>query len=196
MRAALLVACCAACSLGGKQPHYQYYVLSSSRPEPAAAGSTSRTLGIDRVSIPGYLDREQVASRAGDQHLAYSATDRWAEPLDQAFERTLREDLTPLLATGGIQVESRGGTPTYDVSVDVMRFERTGLDRVELRAHWIVRADGETVDSGDTRVDLAMRGTDTNAAAAALSDAIARMAHEISDRVQRADAVVAERTRR
>ena len=67
MRLALVIACCAACSLGGKPPSYQYYVLTSRPASPAAPhvepGAASRTLAVDEVKIPGYLDREQIATR-------------------------------------------------------------------------------------------------------------------------------------
>jgi uncharacterized lipoprotein YmbA len=189
MKAALLAAC-AACSLGGSRPNYQYYVLTS-RPAPAAMETVpgQRTLVIDQVTIPGYLDREQIASRAAGQHLTYSTTDRWAEPLDKAFERTLTDDLAPLLAPHGIQVRSHGGQPSYDLSVDVVRFERTGPAYVELRARWVLRGDPHILDSGETRMQVALTSTDSNATAAALSEAVARMASQLANRVEEADAV-------
>jgi len=190
MKAALSLALCAACSLGGQRPSYQYFVLTSrpaQGPAPAPSGPGQRTLGVDQVNVPGYLDREQIASRTTGHHLAYSTTDRWAEPLDQAFERTLREDLGPLLAPGGIQVSARGGTPTYELAVEVLRFEQSGPDHVELRARWVLRSDQKALDTGEARARVAMSGGDSNAMAAALSEAIARMATEIADRVHKAD---------
>jgi uncharacterized lipoprotein YmbA len=194
MKAALVLALCAACSLGGQRPSYQYFVLTSrpaQGPAPAPSGPAQRTLGVDQVTIPGYLDREQIASRTTGHHLAYSATDRWAEPLDPAFERTLREDLGPLLAPGGIEVTSRGGTPTYELAVEVLRFEQSGAGQVELRARWVLRSDQKVLDTDEARTRVAMSGGDSDAMAAALSEAIARMATEIADRVQKANAVAA-----
>jgi uncharacterized lipoprotein YmbA len=194
MKSALVFALCAACSLGGQRPNYQYFVLTSrpaQGPAPAPSGPAQRTLGVDQVTIPGYLDREQIASRTTGHHLAYSATDRWAEPLDQAFERTLREDLGPLLAPGDIQVSPRGGTPTYELAVEVLRFEQSGPDHVELWARWALRSDQNVLDTGEPRTRVAMSGEDSNAMAAALSDAIARMASEIADRVHKADVAAA-----
>lgn len=191
MKAALVLALCAACSLGGQRPNYQYFVLTSTPargPATAPAGPAQRTLGVDQVTVPGYLDREQIASRTTGHHLAYSTTDRWAEPIDQAFERTLREDLGPLLAPGGIQVGARDGTPTYELAVEVLRFEQIGPDHVELRARWVLRSDHSVLDTGEARTRVAMATGDSNAMAAALSEAIARMATEIADRVKTADA--------
>jgi uncharacterized lipoprotein YmbA len=195
VRIALVLVSCAAC-LGGSRPTYQYYVLTS-RPAPVSTGSVSgRSLGIDRVKLPGYLDREEIASRTAGQHLTYSTTDRWAEPLDQAFERTLGDELAPLLAPRGIEVLLHGGRPTYDLSIDVVRFERAGPDHVELRARWVLRADTKVLDSGETRLQVSTSGTDSNAMAAALSEAVARMATELADRVQRTDEIATREPRR
>jgi uncharacterized lipoprotein YmbA len=190
MKSLLVLVGCAACSLGGSRPNYQYYVLTS-HSAPAAAGSApgQRTLVIDQVNIPGYLDREQIANRSAGQHIAYSTTDRWAEPLDKAIERTLTDDLSPLLAPRGIQVQSHGGHPTYALSIDVMRFERTSPDHIELRARWVLRGKQDVVDSGETRTQVAMASSDNNAGVAALSEAIGRMATELASRVEQTDQI-------
>lgn len=195
MKLALVIACCAACSLGGKRPSYQYYVLASRPLSPAAPhvepGAALPSLAVDEVTIPGYLDREQIATRTAGQRLLYSTTDRWAEPLDKAVERTLLEDLAVVLIPHGIQVTSHDGRATYELSVDVLRFERSGADRVELWARWVLRSEGRVVDRDELRVQLPMSGYDSNAVAAALSEAVARMATQVGDRVQKADVVAA-----
>jgi uncharacterized lipoprotein YmbA len=147
------------------------------------------------VTIPSYLDREQIASRSAGQRVVYSIIDRWAEPLDKGFERTLTDDLAPLLAARGIEVRSHGGRSSYDLSVEVVRFERTGPDQCELRARWVLRGDTDILDSGETQVRIAMTATDSNATVAALSEAIARMASELAARVEKTDAVAASERR-
>jgi uncharacterized lipoprotein YmbA len=178
--------------LGGKRPSYQYYVLTpASHAGSHVAPGSSRALAIDQVTIPGYLDREQIATRTVGHRLVYSTTDRWAEPLDQAIERTLREDLATRLAGSGIEVRSHGSAPSYELRVDVLRFERTGPDVVEVWARWTLRSANDVIDSGETHVQVPTAGTDSNAMASALSEAIARMATELAERVKKAD-VVAE----
>src|SRR5262249_12489140 len=125
--------------------------------------------------------------------LVYATSERWAEPLDQAFERTLREDLAAHLAASKISVQSHGGRPSYDLTVDVLRFERSGPDHVELWAHWVLRAGKDVIDTGETRIRGATSGSDSNAMVDALSETIARMAGEIAGRVQHADAVATAR---
>jgi uncharacterized lipoprotein YmbA len=193
MKVPWLLAACAACSLGGSRPSYNYYVLTP-KPGPAPTGPVlgQRTLGVDRVTVPGYLDREQIATRTAGQRLTYSRADRWAEPLDQAFERTLADDLASQLVPHGIQVLSHAGHSTYELSVDIVRFERTGAAQVELRARWVLRAETDVLDSGEILTQVPMAGTDSNAMAAALSDAIGRMAMQLADRVQQTDAIASK----
>jgi uncharacterized lipoprotein YmbA len=187
----MLAVLCAAC-LGGKRPNYQYYVLTPERaPHSQLPSGNARALAIDQVTIPGYLDREQIATRTVGHQLVYSSTDRWAEPLDQGIERTLREDLAAKLAPSGIEVQVRSGATAYEVRVDVLRAERNSQGEVELWARWTLRSQAEVIDSGETHLQVPTTGADTNAMATALSEAIARMASELATRVKKAD-VVAE----
>ncbi|HEX5058416.1 MAG TPA: PqiC family protein [Kofleriaceae bacterium] len=196
MRAALLLMC--ACSFGGHRPNYQYFVLTTTAqrtPSSTASDESQPTLAVDRVSLPGYLDREQIAMRTRDHSVIYSRTDRWAEPLEPAFERTLREDLAVHLRPAGIQVPTRTEGPTYYLDVEVLRFERNG-DRVELWARWTMRSSTEVLDTGDTHFFVPMRGVDSNAMAVAASDAIAQMAAELAVQVRKTDRTLAARERR
>jgi len=188
-RAAILLVCCCAC-LGGKQPQYDYFVLTPTRAlaEPARDAAQRSTVGVSQVTIPGYLDRESIVTRTDDHRVVYSKRDRWAEPLDQAFERSLRHELAAALAPVGITVPSSTSAPTYDVQVDLLRFERLGASRVELWARWTLRMDTKLVHAGETRIEVRVAGSGDGAAAAALSGAIARLATVIAAKVQIAEA--------
>jgi uncharacterized lipoprotein YmbA len=197
MKTLVVLALCAACSFGGKRPNYHYYVLTSkhdARAAPSQRVGEPRAHRDNDVTIPGYLDRDQIATRTVGHQLEYSRTDRWAEPLDQALQRTLRESLAAQLGSSGIAVQSHGGVPTYDLDVDVLRFERTGAAHVELWARWTLRSNTALLDRGEARLRVPMRGGDSNAMASALSDAVDEMATDIARRVHDAD-VVATRGR-
>jgi uncharacterized lipoprotein YmbA len=185
-RATFVLACCCACSLGGKPPAYDYFVLTPSPSQTRVAQATDEhpTLGVSLVTIPGYLDREQIATRTNDYSVMYSSHDRWAEPLDVAFERTLKHDLAVTLAPEGITLPTRAGAPTYDVQVDVLRFERFGTDHVELWARWSLRSETRLVHAGDTRVRLAVDNASNAAAAAALSQTLLHLADDIAKQVR------------
>jgi uncharacterized lipoprotein YmbA len=186
-----------ACSFGGSRPSYEYYVLTSApRAQAQSADRPDRTLAISHVAIPRYLDREQIVTRLQGSHVTYSTTDRWAEPLDEAFTRTLRENLAARLESSEIAVEEHEVASTYALDVDVLRFERIGPHEVELWAQWTLRSGAEILDRGDTRQRVRVRGAGSNAAALALSETIARMATDIAAQVRDADVVAARTNRR
>ncbi len=194
MRPLALLVFLTACSLGGSRPSYQYYVLTSTPPlQVQVASNHERTLGITQITIPRYLDREQIAVRSGSQ-VVYSTTDRWAEPLDEAFARTLRENLAARLASSAIAIQDHEGESTYGLDVDVLRFERSGAHDVELWARWTLRSDAEIIDHGETRLRVPLSTSSNDAAALALSDAIARMATDIAAHVRKADVIAARST--
>ncbi len=201
-RAGLWLGWCLAGCLGGSPPHYDYFVLTPAHPlaEPSARLASTPdaappTLGLSQVTIPGYLDRDSIVVRTDDYHLVYSQKDRWAEPLDVAVGRTLRQELAARLATDGITVPPRTSAPTYDVQVDLLRFERHGADHVELWARWTLRADTQLVHSGETRINVAVAGPGSDVAAAALSAAIGRLANDIAKQVKVAAAEAPRATR-
>ncbi len=69
----------------------RYYVLGGS---PAEHGATSGTvIGLKRVEAAAYLRGRQLAVRAGDNELKFLDDARWAEPLEAAAARVLRERL-------------------------------------------------------------------------------------------------------
>jgi uncharacterized protein len=73
-------------------------------PLPAGAASpaeaqdpTGPVVGIERVSIPDWLDRMQVTGRATSGAIVSDDYSRWAEPLPRGIQRVLAEDLVVLL---------------------------------------------------------------------------------------------------
>ncbi|MDX2090681.1 MAG: PqiC family protein [Kofleriaceae bacterium] len=203
MRAALfLSACLCACSLGGKQPTYDYYVLTPTRPLAEEADRPSEvarrpSVVIAQVTIPGYLDRDAIATRQADNHISYSSRERWAEPLDTAIESTLRQELAAELTPEGFNVPAQSGAPTYDVHVDILRFERSGPQTVELWARWTLRSEAKQVHTAETRLRLPVESAAEGAAAASLSRALAQLATAIAQQVEAAEPELsAARTRR
>ncbi len=187
MRYAPLVLACCAC-LGGHQPHYDYYVLAAAGAPPRSAppAPSEPSVAVSHVTVPDYLDRESIVTRSDDQRIMYSKRDRWAEPLEAAFARVLEEDLAAALVPAGIPVLPKTASPTYDVQVDVLRFERRGGERVELWARWTVRSDSQLVYTDELRVSVPTAGQDNAAATAALSHAVSQLADNIANQVKQA----------
>ena len=105
-----------------------------------AAGTNPLALGIGPIKFPGYLDRQQFVTRISQNRFAVAENDRWAEPLEENFSRVLSQNLSILLQTDRIVAYpwERSQQPTYQVQVEVLRFEPNAEQIVELWARWSI----------------------------------------------------------
>jgi uncharacterized protein len=165
--------------LPSPKPITTNYVVLAGRAPSALPGHASATLGIARVSLPGYLDRGEVATRTGTR-VTYSATDRWAEPLAESVPRLLADDLAVALAPSGVAVSSHAAGDLALV-VNVERFELDGGGSCILDARYTLR----DVDSDQVLKIGAARYEETPATptgdgtASALAKALERLAADI-----------------
>jgi uncharacterized lipoprotein YmbA len=140
---ALLLTACSA-----SQPS-NYYVLSAlPAPEaPIRASSAEQiAVGIGPVSFPAYLDRPQLVTRVSANRLDLSEFNRWAEPLQDMFSRTLSENLSALMGTDFVYVlpQRHAMELDYRVAVEVLRFDRGPDGRADLLARWSILTGDET----------------------------------------------------
>ena len=87
----------------GTPPRAQTYVLEATVP-PARLESSGLAIGIGPVTIPGYLDRNEMVSREAANQLRLDTRHAWGAPLDQEVQRVLAEDLSRLLASDRVVV--------------------------------------------------------------------------------------------
>jgi len=123
----------------------RFYTLSprmggaaGARPSPSTAGLT---IVVGPVTLPAYLDRNEVAVRVSASELKYALTERWAEPLVQTLTRVVIENLGAALRTDGVSGVANASTvtPDYAIELVVIRFEATADGKAELTARWAVR---------------------------------------------------------
>ena len=190
-RLALAVAVMAAGCLGPKPDRTRFFTLTplvATDPEPGHHESADLMLGLGPVVMPRYLDRTPLVRRNGDNEIAVSADDRWAEPLGYAFSSTLRQNLVVLLGTPRVVLYPwlPGPHPALAVEVDVQRFEAAGNGEVALAAEWNVRrlADGAVLVARLSRVTEHAEGTGSEAVAAALSRALGAFSREVAAAVR------------
>ncbi|MGH7382325.1 MAG: PqiC family protein [Candidatus Methylomirabilales bacterium] len=136
--------------IGGKSSPAKFFVLSA-LPNPettkgAVAAERGVAIGVGPVSLPPYLDRPEIVTRAGGNKLHLAEFDRWAEPLRQNFTRVLAQNLSNLIPTdrAALYPWERSVPIKYQVLVDVARFEGSADGNSLLMARWsIVGADGK-----------------------------------------------------
>jgi len=126
----------------------KFFVLSATAPStpPPANAAGGLSIGLGPVRLPSYLSgRDEIATRAAPNQIEYSATDRWAEPVDTNFSRVLGKDISDSL--GNVQIVTypwfRSTPIDYKIEIDVERFERAQNGDSELSAHWTIK-DGKS----------------------------------------------------
>ena len=125
----------AACSTS---PVVRFYALDA-----ATASFETREeaiiVGIGPLSFPDYLKRPQIVTRTATSELKVADFDRWAEPLDAAFRRTLTANVDALLTDAlVIEFPFGGGRIEPDVRVvaQIVRFEVGADGTAVLDVRW------------------------------------------------------------
>ena len=150
-------------------------------------GAEKLSLGVGPVRLPGYLDREEMVTRLSQNRFAVSENVRWIEPLEENAFRVLMQNLAALLRPERIvrypwQSNQR---PTYQVEIEILRFEPNADYEVQLRARWAV-IDADTKQARvakESHVTRQAKTKSSEAAVAAMSEALGDLSREIADAV-------------
>ena len=148
-----------------------------------AAGTNALALGIGPIKFPGYLDRQQFVTRISQNRFAVAENDRWAEPLEENFSRVLSQNLSILLQTDRMVAYpwERSQQPTYQVQVEVLRYEPNAEQVVELWARWsIIDNTKKTVSVKETYLTQPARDKSTEASVASMSELVSDLSKEIA----------------
>jgi uncharacterized protein len=174
-------------SLGAKPDPSRFFALASlprtDQKVQDATGTNALALGIGPVKLPGYLDREEIVTRVSQNRFAVAENDRWAEPLEENFSRVLSQNLSILLQTDRIVAYpwERNQRPTYQVQVEVLRFEPNAEQMVELWARWSITDNTKkTVSVRESYLSRPAKDKSTEASVAALSEVVGGLSQEIS----------------
>jgi len=114
-RPVLVPLSCVLLVLGGClcTPPSRFYLLPTLTDvsSPAAMGERALTIGVGPVTLPPYLDRPQIVTRASRAQLHLAELDQWAASLQDTVARVLAENLSLLMPTACSQrwvLQSRG----------------------------------------------------------------------------------------
>lgn len=123
-----------------------YYILGALPEADFAAAKNPAdvkanfSLGLGPIELPGYLDRQQIATRTSTNRLSYSEMDRWAAPLAESFSRVLGQNISHLLNPARvIQFPwQHSDAPDFQVKIEVLQFEANSDQQAWLTARWTV----------------------------------------------------------
>lgn len=157
---------------------------------PLTTGTTttrrpdSRSVGVQPVVMPEYLDRSEIVAYAGPHELSANRDDRWAERLPTNVTRVLAENLSILLGTDHVYVlpSREPERPDYEVAVEFDRFERSASGESVLDAHWLVRdaASQKVVVRNRTRLATRIPNDSYGALVASMNENLSNLSHDIA----------------
>jgi len=124
---------------GGEKITTKYYLI-----DPVESGALSlvsaKPLAIEiiDVHIPQYLERFQIATRAGGNRLKFSESNQWGENLRKNLMRTLSRNLSRLLSVQdiGTPLNRSSSLADYRVQIYIEQFERDVDSKVKLSVRW------------------------------------------------------------
>ena len=180
------------CSTLSPRPDLSRFFTLSPLPQVEGAarspsGAEGIVIGVGPVKLPGYLDRQELVLRSSQNRFTVAANDLWAESLEDNFTRVVSQNLATLLQTDRVfsypWPDSR--RPSYQITIEVLRFEANAAQQAQLWARWAL------VD-GNSRKPLSVQLTHrtrpiqdrtSEAAVAALSDALGDFSRELADAI-------------
>lgn len=165
MRAALaitLVATCAGCSTPSASE--RFYALSDGSSSTSAPVATSTAASnalpgivISAVTVPELVDRPQIVTRDGANHVNVAEQQLWAEPLKNGIGRVLAVRLAKTLADAGRPArvaaypQTSIANPDVRVTIDVQRFDAMPGGDAVIDVLWSVRrTSDDSIRSGRT----------------------------------------------
>ncbi|MBL8539023.1 MAG: membrane integrity-associated transporter subunit PqiC [Betaproteobacteria bacterium] len=186
----LLVTVVSACvNLGpGTPPRAPTYVLEPTVPA-AQLASSGIAVGVGPVTVPGYLDRNEMVSREAANQLRVDTRHSWGSPLEQEVLRVLGEDLSRLLQSDRVVVWpwARQRDIAVRVPVQVLQFEPVAGKGIVLVARWELQSP-DAAKVLFTRQSEIVEPVTTEggpgAYAAGMSRALAVLAGQIADAVR------------
>ena len=165
-----------ACS---SNPPERFYTLSETAPDAHSAPPPGTgSVRVDRVTIPGELNRPQLVRQLDANRLQIAEFDRWAAPLDEMIRRVLSADVARRLPAGPV-ASADAGRP-HSLSVDIREFYGDANCNVTLRAAWTPKQPHpETAQANTEEVHVSSTGACPDSLPATMSVALG----QLSDRI-------------
>jgi len=189
-----IVLALAGCSPFAAQPdRTRYFTLTAQ----ASSGSDAKNpdlekifLGVGPVRLPGYLDRDELVTRASANRFDVAQNDRWIEPLEENMSRVLAQNLYVLLGSERIvrYPWPNSRRITHQVEVEIFRFEPTADGEAQLSARWALNdiAAKQAFAAKTSYFKRPAKKDSRDAAVEAMSELLADLSREIADAVRAA----------
>jgi len=146
--------------LSGCGPSSNIYILSVSDQPTSVYAHQNRVIGVEKVTIPGYLYKREIAIAKSPSQIGFMSGNEWGEDLDEGLTHRLISYLQKKFRQPRIYEYpwNTDTQPSRKVKLQITRFIAYG-DRVYLDANWEI----ENLSSGQSRSQLFSTSVATNA---------------------------------
>ena len=131
----LAIICVTGCRSSGAP--ISYYLIDPIN-SPALTQEQGLSVEIRDLHVPQYLERFQIAMRAGSNQLVFSDNHQWAETLQKNLMRTTARNFATLLNTAdiGTPLSRSSSRADYVVEIYVDQFDQSTVGSVVLAGHF------------------------------------------------------------
>jgi len=167
------------------------YVLDAMSPSASSEkreGSPVAVVGVDKVTVPGWIDRPQITSRSAGGEVVTDEYARWGEPISRGIQRVLAENLAGLLADRRLVSAPYppGIDPDQRVLVAISEAARQADGSVLVEARWsVVAPGGKVLASGRSSQRTPGGAAAAGGIVAGLNQALAGLSREIAEGLPR-----------
>ncbi|HEY4772979.1 MAG TPA: PqiC family protein [Steroidobacteraceae bacterium] len=164
-------------------PPTRYFTLSEVSPSaPQVSLTDAVAIRVERVTVPGELDRLELVRHSESNQLRIATFELWAAPLDGMIRRVVTEDLAARLAPGSVaSVSAPAAREQYrHLYLDVLEFAGDEHGAVKLRAAWLLQGAGGAELHGTEEVSATANDATAEALAAAMSSALGTLSDRLA----------------
>lgn len=167
-------------------PSTNFYVLDSMSTQAGSQVKTgkSRMIGLGPVTLPALVERKQLITRTGANTIQIANLHQWAAPLKENITQTLAENLAKLLANDLIKAYpwSAYGEFDYRILIDIVRFDITRGQSVDLEANWAIMTEinHTLLTNGQSKISRSLTDTSYSGAVQALSSALDELSRQLA----------------
>jgi len=165
-----------------------FYQLEEPASAQLAGLERGLAIGVGPLSVPAYLDRPQIVTRATAHRLELSEGNVWVEPLKESVLRVIAVNLSNMLDTNRVfrfPRRDRAVPLAFRVAVGIARFDGTLGGEAHLTARWtLYRGTDKPLLTKVTIIDEPAGGPGYDNLIAAQNRALQALSREIAEAVK------------
>jgi uncharacterized lipoprotein YmbA len=143
--------------------------------------TSTTTVALRRVMLPGYLDNYPVVIRRDGGNVVVSKETEWSERLSDAAERVLRGALSQRLGPSRVLIPGDGQIPDAELTVEFLELDpQHGV--VSLDAKWTYSCRNHASKSDRTTLQVPLADATASGVAAATTAALSQLADQLASR--------------